>query len=235
MLHRLYDILRRGAIKASSATVEKWFSLPASGGALYAYGTAEAPTGAGYAAGCIYVQTDGADNTVLYVNTGTATTASFKRIDEVSALLGLTIPTGQTLAVTDADKLTVGGVIVPQFVNITHKVVLTNNLGEYFFIADRAYTVVSIKEIHAVAATNPNVLKVRKCLAAGTELPGAAAGANCVEFITAGFDTQAAAATAQSGTLAVTTIAAGDKLAVLQGADVTGLVGEHISLKLQAA
>lgn len=39
------------------------------------------PTGAGYATGCVFVHSDGADGSAAYVNNGNATTANFQPLD----------------------------------------------------------------------------------------------------------------------------------------------------------
>ncbi len=81
MLHRFYDLMKRGVLKASSSTAEKLLNLPNSGGAMFAYGTAKPSDAAtGYATGCIFVHTDGGDNTALYINEGTNASADFNLV-----------------------------------------------------------------------------------------------------------------------------------------------------------
>jgi hypothetical protein len=134
VLHRLADVLKRGQLPESSATAQTMLTLPGTGGALISYGTTK-PTdgGSGYAVGHIFIKTNGATNTMIYINAGSATSCTFKRIDEVAgastlavtglltASAGINVPTGQTAAVVDADKLTVGGVIVPQRIELVHR------------------------------------------------------------------------------------------------------------------
>lgn len=86
---------------------------------------------------------------------------------------------------------------------------------QVFFIANRALRVVSVSEVHAVAAGGASVLQVTKDT--GTSAPGA--GTDLLTNNTnTGFDLNGTANTVQSGTLVatagVTTLAAGDRLAV---------------------
>jgi hypothetical protein len=48
-------------------------------GVLLCYGTTE-PTGAGYAPGCIFIDTNASSSAFLYINEGSATTADFKYV-----------------------------------------------------------------------------------------------------------------------------------------------------------
>lgn len=84
-----------------------------------------------------------------------------------------------------------------------------------FFVATRAYIVVSVSEVHAVAAGGASALQVVKDT--GTNAPGA--GTDLLTNNTnAGFDLNGTANTVQVGTLTATlatkTLAAGDRLAV---------------------
>ena len=86
---------------------------------------------------------------------------------------------------------------------------------QVFFIATRAYTVVSVSEVHSVAAGGASALQVTKDT--GTAAPGA--GTDLLTNNTnTGFDLNGTANTVQNGTLVgtagVTSLAAGDRLAV---------------------
>jgi hypothetical protein len=86
---------------------------------------------------------------------------------------------------------------------------------QVFFIATRAMRVVSISQIHSVAAGGASTLQVTKDT--GTDAPGA--GTDLLTNNTnTGFDLNATANTIQTGTLVatagVTTLAAGNRLAV---------------------
>ena len=68
---------------------------------------------------------------------------------------GATVASGQTLTVTSADKLLVGGVIVPQEMVITVPIRKLNIVGDEIngtiFVADDAWVITSIEERHTVA------------------------------------------------------------------------------------
>jgi len=132
------------------------------------------------------------------------------------------------------DLLKVNSIPVHPYTIITAKINPANTSGEFIFVADRAYTVVSIKEIHNVVAGQACTMLVRKCTSGGTALADATAGATCVEFVTAGFDLTATAAVTQVGALAVSTIAAGDKIGIKMG-NGTSLVGGNVTIVLKAA
>lgn len=107
-------------------------------------------------------------------------------------------------------------------------------VDDNIFIADRAYRVRSIAEVHAVAGTDAGAvtLQLRKCT--GTQAPSAG-----VVLTTATFDLKSTANTVVTATLTGTTanlmLAAGDRLA----ADVTGvltsLAGGVVTIVLEAA
>lgn len=80
-----------------------------------------------------------------------------------------------------------------------------------FFVATRAFRVVSISQVHAVAAGGTSTLQVTKDTA--TDAPGAG-----TDLLSAAFNLNATANTVQAGTLVttagVTSLAAGNRLAV---------------------
>lgn len=93
--------------------------------------------------------------------------------------------------------------------------VLTAAIGDTtIFIATRPYILVSVSEIHAVAAGGASVVQVVKDT--GTQAPGA--GTDLLTNTTnTGFDLNATANTVQTGTLvaaATRTLATGDRLSV---------------------
>jgi len=103
---------------------------------------------------------------------------------------------------------------------------LTQNATPYVFVADRAYTVLSVKEIHdsagAVGSTADLVLRK-----SGSEST----------VITTPFDLTTADDTVQSATVnpLSVTLAKGDSLRIDATADFTGLVGCVVSIMLQQA
>lgn len=155
------------------------------------------------------------------------------------ALLGddgsiVTLPTGKTLALVDADALSIGGKIVPQ-----HRVVLLGNMNAASlsadspaFICDRAYKVISIQETHGHIGG-------ASALAMPEKLTGTTAPGSGTALLTAGFDLFGVAAnTVQTGTLSATvadyTFAAGDRLGIKLSGTLTALTGLNIVVKLQA-
>jgi hypothetical protein len=85
-----------------------------------------------------------------------------------------TVATTKTLAVADADKLTVGGVIIPQEMIITIPIG-ASEVDQTAFIADDAWQITKIEEVHSVAQNTayPNTgnLSITKCT--GTQAPNA--------------------------------------------------------------
>lgn len=117
--------------------------------------------------------------------------------------------------------------VATMFKNMTKKVITVDlnasSVSKWLFIADRAYTV-AITENHSVVGGAAALVKIRKVTADGVA-PGAAAAANVIEFVTAGIDLTATVNTVQTPAMAVTTLAAGDRLATLMSGTLTGLVG----------
>lgn len=97
-------------------------------------------------------------------------------VSNTTTLNGTTISTGDTLAVTSADKLTVGGVIVPQEMILTIPIG-TSAVDQTAFVADDAWQITKIEEVHTVAQNtaypNTGSLSVMKCT--GTQAPGSGA------------------------------------------------------------
>lgn len=144
-------------------------------------------------------------------------------VDGAAALNGTTIASGTSLTVTTADKLIVGGVIVPQ------RIPITMSLGEAdvdhsIFIADGAYMITSIKEVHSHVGGTSAVVNIEKIT--GTNPPGS--GTSCQQGT---FNLTATVNTVQSATMSSTpadyTLASGDRLGVNVGGSIaeTGLLG----------
>lgn len=106
-----------------------------------------------------------------------------------------------------------------------------NSVDGHVFIADRAYVVVSAKEIHSTAGGSSAAVQVRKCT--GTTAP-----ASGTAIAQATFDLTATVNTTQTATLSATaadyTLAAGDKLAFDFSGTLTSLVGA-VTIVLRAA
>jgi hypothetical protein len=113
------------------------------------------------------------------------------------------------------------------------------SVDTWAFIADRAYTVNSIKEVHTVAGSDGSAvtLDVRKITADATA-PGAAAGATVKELLTTAFDLKSTANTPVTGTLTATAadlnLAAGDRIGFNFAGTLTSLAGGLVLVELIA-
>jgi hypothetical protein len=111
-------------------------------------------------------------------------------------------------------------------------------VDNWLFVADRAYQVASIKEVHAVAGTDSGAvtLGVRKITDASA--PGAVAGATVKELVTADFNLKSTANTTVNGALSATVadlqLAAGDKLGLNFTGILTALAGATLTVELRA-
>lgn len=127
--------------------------------------------------------------------------------------IGTTTPKAGKFTTLEASSIkTSDGVTCATFFTIGAPAAATDTV---FFVATRAYIVVSVSEVHAVAAGGASKLQVVKDT--GTDAPGA--GTDLLTNNTnAGFDLAATANTVQVGTLTATlatkTLAAGDRLSV---------------------
>jgi len=142
-----------------------------------------------------------------------------------------------TAAVSTADALTVGGLIVPQEIEVSfHAQAATAMVDQSFFVANQAYQVTKVKFVHAVAESTAGSLSVQVTKDTSTDAPGA--GTDLLTNNTnAGFNCKSTANTVQSGTLTATAaslrLAAGDRLSVDFTAAATELVGVTITVTLK--
>jgi hypothetical protein len=132
-------------------------------------------------------------NLDLVMGTAGSGTGGIKTGTGAIALNGaVTVATAKTLAVTDADALTVGGVKVPQ------KVVLTvpinaSSVDQWVFVADAAYELLEVQTVYTVTATGACNLDIVK----STSVQAPAAGAT---MLTGVIDMNTTANTVYSGT-----------------------------------
>jgi len=153
-----------------------------------------------------------ADKDIGMSGTGTVTTGT-----GAVALNGTTtVATAKTLAVTDADALTVGSVIVPQEMVITAPIEATSVDGT-IFIADDAWVITSIEEVHSVLGTDGSAVTAQVMKCTTTQAPSAGTA-----MTTGTFDLKGTVETVQTGALSGTaadyTLADGDRI----GLDLTG-------------
>lgn len=142
-----------------------------------------------------------------------------------------TVATGKTLAVTDADKLTVGGKIIPQKLILTVPI-NASSVDQNIFIADAAYKVSSVEEAHTVAGNDASPVTAVLVKCTGTQAPSG--GTACTSDT---FDLKGTANTVVTGTLSVTasdyTLADGNRLAIDFGGTLTTLAGGVITVMLE--
>lgn len=108
-------------------------------------------------------------------------------------------------------------------------------VDQAFFIADRAYQVTAIREIHAVAGDDAGAVNIQVTKDTGTDAPGA--GANLLtNNANAGFNAKGTANTVQAGTLTATgadlLLAAGNRLSLDFAGTVATLAGVVVVVTL---
>ena len=131
---------------------------------------------------------------------------------------GLTVNASQTLAVSTADRLTVGGVIVPQEIVLTVPITkgdfAAGELNRTIFIADDAWTISSIEEVHNVAEATATT-----CTLAIQKMTGTQALSGGINITEAAFSLKSTANTVVTGTLSTTsgrtTLADGNRIGLL--------------------
>ena len=135
------------------------------------------------------------------------------------------------LAISTADKLTVGGVIVPQEMVLTVQI-NASSVDTNIFVADDAWIVTSIEEVHTVAGTDGSAvtLMIDKCTT--TDAPGSG-----TDMIQSTLDLKGTANTVQTGTLSATpadyTLADGDRIAIDFGGTLTTLAGGVVVIHMK--
>jgi len=144
----------------------------------------------------------------------------------------------ETIRVDTDDVIRVGHeAINPDWKTVTFNLQLNGSLGtQAFFIADRAYNVRAIYEIHKTLGTNGSAVTTSVTKDTSTQAPGAGTA-----LMTGTFNMKATVNTLQTATLAATpgadpagtlTLAAGDRLSVLFSGVLTALAGVVITVIL---
>ncbi len=144
-----------------------------------------------------------------------------------------TVSTGDTMAVTDADGLTVGGVIVPQSVPVSIYIG-SSPVDGTIWTAPYACQILSIKEAHSVAQNTafPNTGSVSLYKAADGENSGAGTILhNTTMYLNSTVDT-VVTPTLNAATGA-TTLAAGERIVANFNGTVTTLAGMGISIDIK--
>lgn len=149
-----------------------------------------------------------------------------------TALNSATFATGKTVALTDADSLTVASVIVPQRIEIVlGGLGASSASGDQVFVANRAYQVTAVRATWSHVGGGSAAATIEKLT--GTTAPGSGTA-----ILTGAFDLTSTANTVGSGTLSGTVgnlqLAAGDRLGVKLSGTLTALTGLNITVQLKA-
>lgn len=144
---------------------------------------------------------------------------------------------GAEIDAKSADGVTADGVILPQHLEVSVQSLLAADcIDRAFFIANRAYEVVAIRQVHATAGSDGGAVNIQITKDDSTDAPGA--GDNLLTNNSdAGFDAKDTANTVQVGTLTATTanlqLAAGDRLSLDFAGTVTALAGVVVTVTLK--
>lgn len=140
-----------------------------------------------------------------------------------------------------SNRISRGKVLVGEVAGDTITVTYHQNANasladEAFFIADRAYDVVAVREVHATAGTDVGAVNLQVTKDTGTAAPGAGTDL-LTNNANAGFNLKGTANTVQSGTLTATVaskrLAAGDRLSVDFAGTLTTLAGVVVTVTLR--
>ncbi|MDD5199253.1 MAG: hypothetical protein PHC88_05565 [Terrimicrobiaceae bacterium] len=248
------DTAGRATIFLLSGTAYKFILRSAEGVLIWSQDNIVGPQGATIAiADNVFTLQDNSDATKLVQfqlsAIGTGTTRVFTFPNASTVLVGTDVAqtlTNKTLNspilngttdVVDADGLTINDVIVPQFLEVSvHVGAAALMIAQTFFVASRAYQVIAVRFVHAVAEATAGTLRVQVVKDTSTNAPGAGSD-TLTNNSNAGFDCKATANTVQTGTLTATTaalqMAAGDRLSLDFSAAATELVGVTVTVSLQ--
>ncbi len=175
-------------------------------------------------AGSHLTAASGATNIDYALSTGT-----FKSPSGANTLSGdTTVAAGKTLAVTTADKLLVGGKIVPQHV-ILNVPLDASSVNQWVFVADAAYELDTVELAYTVKSTGASTFDLKK----STSVQAPASGATMLTgTISLAQTANTVYAGTKHGTEATRRLADGDKMSVCFTGDVTGLVGGVATIRL---
>lgn len=153
----------------------------------------------------------------------------------LTAAGSLTVPTGQTAAVADADSLTVGAVIVPQQIEC----IIRQNAApatECGFIANAKYQLTAVRYRHHVKGTDAGAVTLQLTKDPSGTAPGAGT-ALLTNNTNAGFDCKGTNDTNQVGTLTATTaslqLAVGDAISLAYTGALSTLAGVCLTLSFK--
>ncbi len=135
-------------------------------------------------------------------------------------------------------KIKSTGIDVGNIIEVTANCPLNADcVDQAFFIANRAYQVVGVKEVHATAGNDAGAVNLQVTKDTSTNAPGAGTDL-LTDNSAAGFNLKGTANTVQTGTLTGTTaslqLAAGDRLSLDFAGTVTTLAGLQVTVQLKA-
>lgn len=200
--------------------------------------TLKDPTAAGQVLE-LFLLTDGGDITVTadtaYDEAGN-TALVFNDAGDTVVLMAIRTGT-DTFAwrVLTADG--VGGPLIPGTLEVSVQCLLNADcVDRAFFVANRAYEVVAVREVHATAGNDAGSVNLQVTKDTSTDAPGA--GTDLLTNNTnAGFNMKGTANTVQTGTLTATAaslkLAAGDRLSLDFAGTVTTLAGVVVTVTLK--
>lgn len=150
-----------------------------------------------------------------------------------TAVNSFTFATGKTVALTDADSLTVGGVIVPQslVINWTN-IGASNASGDYVFVAHRALQVTSIQVVQRAQGGSGCVIDVEKLTSTTAPGSGTVMGTgsyNCNSTVNNTVTTYTL-----TGTTGTLQLAAGNRIGLKLAGTLTALAGATVTIQMKA-
>lgn len=233
MKHAFAEIVEAARLPATGWGLYQANGAASLQGRMIGWGTVIGLGLQGWAPGAIFFDLDASAGARVLYNAGSTTAASWKTMGTTDAANTWAALQTFTLgaAITSADLLTVGGIIVPQHLELVYHIPkIAGDLLYTCFSAARAYTVTNVRYV-------PNILQGGAMTVTPVKMTvNAAPSAGTTPLLTAAFDGNTAANTTQVGTLTATgadlVLAAGDKLGVvLSTASTVGQSDLFISLK----
>lgn len=192
--------------------------LDQAGDAMWGWGTVVPVNGtAGWGIGAIFQQTDGIAQTSIYINEGTAASSTFQAIGSVSYVDTQILLAEKKLITIPFDS---------------------GSVDTWMFIADRAYTVDLIEEVHSVVGSDGSAVTLAVRKITDVSAPGAVAGATVKELLSGTtIDLKATADTILTPALTATSadldLADGDKIGLNFGGTLTALAGGLLVVTLK--
>lgn len=169
--------------------------------------------------GGLTVQSNGANTLTLDAGGAAEINIGTSNANAITLGADATSSANKTFSVTTADKLLVGGTIIPQTVTITTPLTSTI-IDQNVFVADNTYQLTATRCVYSVAAALSGTLQVT--VDTGTNAPGSGTAQ-----LSSTINLSTTTNTVYSGSLisSPTTISAGNKVSLDVGGTLTGLLG----------